>query len=116
MQNMEPLEEFGSSLKEYIELRIERLKLSTIEKLATAGSKLYATLFIMLFAAVAFVFLLLALMYWIGDLLGSIALGALITGGFHIILLIIVWIFRKRLFTGSMIRSLTKIFFNEEER
>lgn len=115
MQNTEPLEEFGSSLKEYIDLRIDKLKLTAVERLAAAGSKLYSTLFIILFAAVAFVFFLLALMYWLGDLLGSVALGALITGGFHLILLILVWIFRKKLFTAPMIKTFVKIFFNEKE-
>ena len=115
MRNSEPIEDLYSSLKEYLDLRIDQLKLIAVDKLATAGSKLYASLFILLFAATASVFLLLALMYWLGELLGSIALGALITAGVHIILLIIVWIFRKRLFTNTMIRTFVKLFFHREE-
>lgn len=109
--NRNLLDELYSSLKEYLDLRINESKLSLAESLAILFSRLIVFVLAVITGAVAFAFFAFAFSQWIGDLLNSQALGSLITGGFFLFAVIILVIFRKRLFTDSMVKLLIGMIF-----
>lgn len=110
------LEDLTASIKEYLELRIDEIKLNVAEGLALIISKFISTLILIFLGAIAVGYLSYAFGSWIGDLLNSAELGALITAGVIIILMIIVFLCRNRLFSDSLIRMFVKLFFNRDEK
>lgn len=104
-------DELYSSLKEYLDLRINEGKLSLTESLAVLFSRLIVFILTVITGAVAFGFFAFAFSQWIGSLIGSQALGALITGGIFLIVVIILIVFRNKLFTDSMVKLLIGMFF-----
>lgn len=105
------LDELYSSLKEYLDLRINESKLSLAESLAVLFSRMIVFVLAVITGAVAFAFFAFAFSQWIGELLNSQALGSLITGGIFLIAVIILILFRKRLFTDGMVKLLIGMIF-----
>ncbi len=113
--NRNLFDELYVSLKEYLDLRINEGKFSVTESLAVLFSRLIVFVLAVITGAVAFGFFAFAFSQWIGTLLGSPALGALITGGIFLLAVIILIIFRKSLFTDSMVKLLIGMIFKNEK-
>lgn len=113
--NRNLFDELYVSLKEYLDLRINEGKLSVTESLAVLFSRLIVFVLAVITGAVAFGFFAFAFSQWIGTLLESPALGALITGGIFLLAVIILIIFRKSLFTDSMVKLLIGMIFKNEK-
>ncbi|MBO7248690.1 MAG: phage holin family protein [Bacteroidales bacterium] len=109
--NRNLLDELYGSLKEYMDLRINEGKLSLTESLAILFSRLIVFVLAVITGAIAFAFFAFALSQWIGTLLHSQALGSLITGSIFLVAVIVLVIFRKRLFTDSMVKLLIGMIF-----
>lgn len=76
----------------YTGLKFRLLKLMAIERTAGIMSVLSHGLILMLFGFFTILFLFIALGFYLGELLGSIALGFLIVGGIYLLLtLCCVW-------------------------
>ncbi len=83
--------------KEYIDTRFKLVKLKLVER----SSRLIASLIVdavkTLFALFAIFFLSLALGFFLGELLGSTALGFLTMGGIFVVLIALIAMFEARL-------------------
>ncbi|MEY3351375.1 MAG: hypothetical protein RIQ50_1486 [Bacteroidota bacterium] len=102
-------------VSEYIETRLELLKLTSVRSLARTLSMLilvtlftFMTLFFLLFLVIAF-------SWWMSDMLGSAALGFLCGGGLFLLILFLGIIFRKPLFLNPLIRLFIQTSTSEEE-
>lgn len=86
-------EKIFTDLKEDISifagLKFRLLKLMAIEKAAGVLSVFSHSLILLLFAFFTILFLFIALGFYLGDLLGSIAWGFLIIGGIYLILTVV---------------------------
>lgn len=109
--NKNLLEDLYASLKEYLNMRIDEAKLSLSESLAVLFGKIILFVLLAIIGAIAFGFLASAFSDWMGTLLGSKALGALITGGAFLLLMLIVYLFRNKLFTDGMVRMFINMLF-----
>src|SRR5574344_1326628 len=105
------LEELYSSIKDYLNMRIDEAKLSLTESLATLFSKIVVFILIIVTGAVAFGFLAAAFSSWIGSLLGSPTYGQLITGGILLIAVFVLYLLRKKLFADGMVRMIIDMLF-----
>ena len=110
----QPVEEFGKSAGEYIDLRIEELKLKTAKGLSvTLHRILLAVLFLSLGGIVlttaAFGILL------IGQLMHNYALGAFLVSAFFLVLLIVLVLLRKKLFINGLVKMFIGLFFEEKD-
>lgn len=70
-------------------LKFRLLKLMAIERAAGVLSVFSHSLILLLFAFFTILFLFVALGFYLGDLLGSIALGFLIIGGIYLVLTVV---------------------------
>lgn len=113
--NKNLLEDLYASLKEYLNMRIDEAKLSLSESLAILFGKIILFVLLTVIGAIAFGFLATAFSNWIGALLDSKALGALITGGVFILLMFIIYLFRNKLFTDSMVRMFINMLFKNSD-
>jgi len=102
-------------LKEYLEVRLELLKLQGVKFLSkTAG--LFTWLMVILFL-VFFILLFLGMMFawWIADLTHSNIIGFASAAGIFVVLLMICFLFRKSLFQKPIAKLVIKEALEEDE-
>ena len=110
-----PAENLGRSTAEYIDLKIDEIKLRTAKGLSITLNRIFlAILFISLgsivMTATAFGGVLL-----IGDIIGSYSVGAFIVAGFFLMVMAVLWALRKKLFLGSLVQLFIRLFFEKPD-
>jgi len=108
-------EDLGNTVRDYIDMRIDEIKLSLTENLSMIFNNLIFIFIITLILALILIFLGLALSTWMEEITNSAIIGNIITAGLFIILGIIVSIFRKNLFTNTFVKLFTKLFFDTKK-
>lgn len=74
--------------KEYVDTQIELIRLKAISKASRIIGKLAVDIFKLLLAGISVLFLSFALALYLGSILGSYALGFLVTAGIFIVLIL----------------------------
>jgi hypothetical protein len=110
------LSDLANSIRRYLEIRLSIAKLEVMEKSARIISLLIAAVFLLTLFMLFLLFASFAAAFWIGELLQDNTLGHLCVAGFYFLLGIILLIFRRKLFVGTVINHLTEIFFEEETK
>ncbi|HPW37639.1 MAG TPA: hypothetical protein PK922_14350 [Syntrophorhabdus sp.] len=110
-----PLEDIGNSVKDYAGNRLDQLKLKTTKRLSASLAVLFAWVVIVMVILVAFSFLALALGAWLGEILGSQAYGMLIISGIFLVVALVLFLLRKRIFVNGLVRAFISIFFEKNE-
>ncbi|MEN2435375.1 phage holin family protein [Weeksellaceae bacterium A-14] len=82
-------------IKEYIEKRIDLLRLETTEKAAVISGLVYFLIIALIFLVFFIVFLILGLGLWIGYLLGNYSYGLFIMSGACLLMFFIIMALRK---------------------
>ncbi len=104
--------------KEYVDTQIKLTKLKALSKSARIGGALIVDITKLLLGLIVVFFVSLALGFYLGELMGSNALGFLTTGGFFLLLILIIKAFEPRLearFTNMTIRKVLAKWNEEEE-
>ena len=108
-------EGLASSVKEYINMKIDQFTLKGVEDISIVSSKVILILIYVMLGVVILQLIGFALSYFIGELLDSTAMGFLIVGGVFIIAFLAVFLFRKKLFTNSIVKMFINMFFNNNK-
>lgn len=104
-------EQIGSSIKEYIDLHIDSIKLGLVETLSVLLSKaIYFILLLTLFIGF-FAFLSISLSNYLELLLESQLAANLIMAALYGLAGLILYLNRKRLFVNSLVKLFAKILF-----
>ena len=110
------MEELTDSVKEYVNTRVESVKLSVAEKSSALVANLVAG---MLVAAVFLFFLIfagIALALVLGEWTGKMWTGFLIVAGIYLLFGIIVWIAREKIIRLPVMNAMIKqLFSNDDE-
>ncbi len=107
---------FIKNTKDYILLNYDLLRLKLIEKLALIIALVLSLFIGILLIIIAIVYFSFAFVHWTATLFESLIPGSLIVGGLFILLFIIFFSLRKRLFVNPMIKLLSNIIFNEPQK
>lgn len=110
-----PVEELGKEASEYIDLRIDDLKLTTAKGLSMTLSKLLYMLLVLFVVSIIFISIAIGGVMWIGEMIGSYAGGAAIVAAFFLLLLGVLVLLRKRLFRDTFVPLLINLFFDEDK-
>lgn len=110
-----PIEDLGKNASEYVDARVDDLKLRTVKGLSMTLGRLLYMLLVLFIVSVILTALAIGGVMWIGELIGSYAAGAMIVAGVFAVLLAVVILLRKRLFRDTFIPMLIRIFFDEDE-
>jgi len=110
------LADLVSSIKRYISIHITLLKLEVIEKSAKLVSLSIAVVLLLTLLMFFLLFVSLAAATWLAELLGNQALGYLCVAGFYFLVGVIIYALRRKLFVGTVIRLLSEIFFEDQEK
>ncbi|MBO5471383.1 MAG: hypothetical protein J5976_02950 [Bacteroidales bacterium] len=111
---MTDMEKLTSQTRRYIDLQIDALKLKTIDGLSVGVSSLLAMMAILMAGAIALAAISFGLVILLGELIGSWAGAAFIIGGVFLVILILLYIFRKKLFLDMFVQLFTGIFYGKE--
>ncbi len=109
----ENFSELSENVKDYLKLRLDLFKLTVTEKMASIGSFfLVSVIFFILFLFVL-MFFSLAFIFWFRDHAGAAYVGALIIAGFYIIIGMVIFLLRNKLFINPLVERLSKILMEE---
>ena len=110
-----PAEELSREAKEYVDLRLEDVKLRTVKGLSLTASKLVGMILLLGVAINLALVLSFGIILLVGELIGSYAWAAL---GVAVLLCIVLWILvRKRdtLFKDTFVPLFVKLFFSDDD-
>jgi hypothetical protein len=93
-------------VREYVELRMELLRLQGVRIVAKAYSQLMVFLIVLLTGLFVLFFLGMALAWAVAALTDSMVIGYLSSAGVFLLLLVLVVRFRRPLFQDRMVRTL----------
>ena len=104
------IESLFSHSKEYVENRIELLKLKAVDKTATVATAVLSGVIFFVLFFIFFVVLNIGVALWIGDLVGKSYLGFLLLAAFYLLIGLVLFIggskWLKSVFTSMIIRKL----------
>ena len=98
-----PIEDLGKNTADYVEARIDDLKLRTAKGLSLTLGKLLYMLLVLFIVSVILTALAIGGVMWIGELIGSYAAGAGIVAAVFIVILAVVILLRERLFRNTFV-------------
>ena len=105
------MEELGQKTRKYLDLTVDALKLRTIEGLSVGVSRVLALMTVLMLAMIALSIFAFASVLLLGKLIGSLIGATFIIGALFLVLLIILLVFRKRLFLDMSVRLFVGIFY-----
>jgi uncharacterized membrane protein YqjE len=111
----ESIAELTDQVKNYVQLRIDLFKLNLTEKLATLTTTLLISIIFFIVFLFFTLFLSLAFIFWFKDYVGAAWAGSLIVAGFYILVGIVVFLLRDKLFLNRIVVQISKILLEEEE-
>jgi uncharacterized membrane protein len=107
------IQTLAEQLNDYLETRIEIVKLKTVDRSADALSTLASSI-ILILGVFLFIFLLcIGLSFYLGELLGEIHYGFFIVGGFFTIAMFILYFCRRRWLKTPFFTLIIKSIFNQ---
>ena len=109
-----PVEDLGQKTTEYIDLRVDELKLKTAKGLSLTLSKLLYMLLVLFVVSIIMISIAVGGVMWIGELVGSYAGGAAIVAAFFLLVLGVLVLLRKRLFRNTFVPLFIDLFFEDK--
>ena len=100
----------------YVNAQIDDVKLRSIKGLSQGTSALAGLLLIMIVVGAVITALSFAVVLWLGELLHSYALAAFIMTGVLLIVLVVLFLLRKRLFKNSFVAMYTDVFYQKDNK
>lgn len=114
-QNNNPLGDLFSSIKCYIDLRIDEIKLALAENLAKIFSRIIFFFLLFILVGVVLGILAAALGSWLSAAVGDRTLGLLITAGIFMLAILILALFKDRFLINSPLRMFLRMFFDDRQ-
>ena len=111
-----PVDRLVQETTGYVNAQIDNVKLRSVKGLSQSTSAVAGLLVIFIAVGVLVTTLSFAVVLWLGELMGSYALAALIMSGVLLIVVAVLILLRKQLFKNSFISMYTDIFFQKESK
>ncbi len=108
-----PLGDLFSSIKCYIDLRIDEIKLALAENLAKIFSRIIFFFLLFILVGIVLGICAAALASWLTELVGNHTAGLLITAGVFIIIILVLFLFKDRFMINSPLRMFLRMFFDD---
>lgn len=105
-----------SEIKDYIDLKIDEIKLRSTQGLSDAMGRLATGLLLVGLLIIVLGLLAVVLIHWLGELTGSLAIASSIVCGFFLVVFLVVYSQRKRLFRDTFVQLFINIFFDDDKK
>lgn len=113
---VEHIDKLKGALESYIEARIDLAKANLLEKISKSGTYFLTACIIILVLAAFFLLLAFAFSFWYAHAGGEIYVGFLIAAGGYLLIGVLLYLLRRRIFTNNIIRRLGKVVFSEKSK
>lgn len=107
-------ERMVSDIRNYLDLRLNELKLKTIDGLSIGVSRVLSMMLVVMLGAIALAAFAFGAVLLLGDLIGSWAGAAFIVGGIFLVVLSLLLIYWKRLFVNIFVKLFIGIFYEND--
>lgn len=108
------MERLFQEVKDYVDLRIKRFKLNMVEQLSVFCGKAVAMAAFALMLLLAILVLTVALIVAVAGWIDSLIWALVIVGGVYLLMAVLFFVLRDRLFLGGMVRTFSKMFFESD--
>ena len=115
-KSIENIQQLFFEFKKYLELQKEYTKLELTEKLTILFSTLIMILVLIILGMVALFYLLFALAYILEPLVGGLMVSFGIIAGINVLLIAIIYFFRRQLIISPMVNFLANLFLNDSNK
>jgi len=112
----ENLSELIDILKSYATTRLDIWKLALLEKLSLVGSYFLTSLMLIITLAFCFLFVSFAFAFWYADYYGNLSTAFFILAGIYVFIGLIIYLLRKVIIFGPVIKNLSGILFEDTEK
>ena len=113
--NNNPLGDLFSSIKHYIDLRSDEVKLTLAENMAKILSRVIFFLLLFILIGIVLGIIAAALSSWFAVIVGNKTIGLLITAGLFIVVILCLFTFKDRFLINSMLRMFLRMFFENKK-
>ena len=103
-----------SDVRKYLDLRLEDLKLRTVDGLSVGVSRVLAVMVILMLGAIVLAAFAFGTVLLLGDVIGSQAGAAFIIGGLFLIVLVVILLVWRKLFVNIFVKLFIDIFYGNE--
>ncbi len=111
-----PIGDLSAEAKEYLDLRIDELKLRTVKGLSVTLGRLFWILVLLFVVSAALLACAFGAVVLLGNAIGSLAGAAFIVAGFFAVIGAVVWFLKDKMFTGSLVRLFARLFFEDDHQ
>lgn len=111
---IKPAQDLGKSAAEYVDLKLDELKLRTAKGLSIASQKLIVAIMLITLAGIVLTAAAFGGVLLIGKLINDYAAGAFIVAGFFLIVMIVLFLLRNKLFMGGLVNMFVRLFFEDK--
>ncbi|MDO4190120.1 MAG: phage holin family protein [Bacteroidales bacterium] len=101
--------------KQYVQMRYDLLKLELLDKLSRIIAYLLVVIITLVLGLTAFVYFSLALAYALKPLFGGMGLPLVIIGLFFVLILVVLFRRKEKIFLNPIITKLSSILFEEQK-
>lgn len=101
-------------IRNYLDLRMNELKLKTIDGLSIGVSRVVSMMLVIMLGAIVLAAFAFGTVLLLGELIGSWAGAAFIIGGIFLIILALLLIYWKRLFVNIFVKLFISIFYEND--
>lgn len=112
---LDELNNFRKDILEYIDVKLDLIKIHTAENLSRIFSNIANIVVIGYLLFLIIIFLSFSAGFFIGSLLNSIELGFLCIAGFYFLLLILFLFYKKQIIEKPVIKAMVRLFFPKFE-
>jgi cytochrome c biogenesis protein CcdA len=103
-------------IEEYISTRLLLVKVEAVEKLTDALSVVFKRIILFIIAGLVFFFASIAAALWIGDIYNSYTIGFFAIAGVYLLILIIMFIFRKQFLEKNIKNDIIRTVFQNSNK
>ena len=112
---MDPRREtLEDDIRKYLDIRLEELKLRTVDGLSVGMSRVLSMMVVLMLGAIVLAAFAFGTVLLLGDLIGSWAAAAFIIGGVFLIVLGVLLLFWRSLFVDIFVKLFIGIFYGNE--
>ena len=115
-KSIESIQQLFAEFKKFLVLQKEYTKLELTEKLTILLSTLIMILVLTILGMVALFYLLFALAYILEPLVGGLMVSFGIIAGINVLLIAIIYFFRRQLIISPMVNFLANLFLNDSNK
>lgn len=112
---LEPIADLSQTAREYVDLRVDEVKLKTAKGLSLSVSRILSYIVILGVATNLLLVLSFAAILLLGDVIGGYGMAALIVAGVLLLLLLVLFLLRNKLFRGGFVKLFIKLFYPSQD-